>query len=567
MNAKACAVLSLEDQWRVINWDACHDQVKRMQVRIVKATREGRWGRVKALQHLLTRSFSAKALAVKRVTENRGKTTPGVDGVTWSTPEEKAHAVAQLVRHGYQPLPLRRVMIPKSNGKMRPLGIPTMKDRAMQALYLLALQPISEVKSDPYSFGFRPKRSSQDAAAQLRKVFYANPGKCATWALEGDIKACFDNIDHDWLLANVPMDKLVLRKWLKSGFIDSATFHDTEAGTPQGGIISPTLANMALDGIEQLLHQRYWSAAKKQILRKVHLVRYADDFIVTGDSKELLEDEIKPMIAEFLAARGMTLSQEKTKVTHVREGFDFLGWNFRMYPDPNRASGEVFLVKPSRKSMNSLVAKVREILRTSMSSTWEETLDRLNPVLRGWAMYHRYQNSKDVLARMDYVVWWMIWRWIKKRHAQKSGGWKFAKYTVWFDTNRRLGCIAQDRYGRRTHKLLVQMAGIEVKKYIQIQRDANPFDPSWAEYFLLRSTKLMTATLYGQPLRLWRRQKGICPNCLQLIDEDSIWDSHHILSREHGGENGDENRVLVHTNCHRQVHSRKYDKAQIVSPV
>lgn len=232
MDAEACAILSMDDRWRNINWDACHDQVRRMQTRIVKATKEGKWGRVKSLQHLLTRSFSAKALAVKRVTENRGKNTPGVDGATWNTPEEKSRAIRSLERHGYRPLPLRRVMIPKSNGKMRPLGIPTITDRAMQALFLQALQPVSEVKSDPYSFGFRPKRSSQDAAAQLRKVFYANPGKCATWALEGDIKACFDNIDHNWLLANVPIDTLVLRKWLKAGFMDSGTFHETEAGTP-----------------------------------------------------------------------------------------------------------------------------------------------------------------------------------------------------------------------------------------------------------------------------------------------------------------------------------------------
>lgn len=324
---------------------------------------------------------------------------------------------------------------------------------------------------------------------------------------------------------------------------------------------------MALDGIEQLLHKKYWSAAKKQILRKVHSVRYADDFIITGDSKELLENEIKPMIAEFLATRGMTLSEEKTKVTHVREGFDFLGWNFRMYSDPNRANGEIFLVKPSRKSMSSLVAKVREILRTSMSSTWEDTLDRLNPVLRGWAMYHRYQNSKQVLSRMDYVVWWMIWRWIKKRHAQKTAGWKFAKYTILFEGSRRLGCIARDRYDRKTHKPLVQMAGIEVKMYTQVRKEANPFDPEFAEYFLLRSMKLMKATLYGQPLRLWLRQNGSCPNCNQLIDEDAPWDSHHVVSRQNGGGNSDENRILVHTNCHRQVHSLQHGIDELVSEV
>ena len=210
----------------------------------VKATQEGRWNRVKALQWLLTHSWSGKAIAVKRVTENQGKRTPGVDKATWSTPEAKLQAMLSLRRRGYQPLPLRRVFIPKSNGKLRPLGIPTMKDRAMQALYLLALEPVSETLADNNSFGFRPERSTADAKQQCHTIL--SRALSPQWILEGDIKGCFDNISHKWILKNVPTDKMILQKWLKAGYVYEGKLFPTKAGTPQGGIISPTLANMTL---------------------------------------------------------------------------------------------------------------------------------------------------------------------------------------------------------------------------------------------------------------------------------------------------------------------------------
>lgn len=273
--------------WRDTNWSACHRRVRSLQVRIVKAWQEGRRRKAKALQRMLTRSLSGKALAVKRVTENQGKRTPGVDGETWSTPDSKSKAVLSLRRRRYQPRPLRRVYIPKRNGRMRPLGIPTMRDRAMQALYLLALEPIAECTADRNSFGFRPKRSAADAIAQCFIDFERDDR--APWILEADIKGCFDNISHDWLIARVHMDSAVLRKWLKAGFIEDRTLWPTEAGTPQGGIISPVLANMTLDGLEAELRRRFEQPAK------VNVVRYADDFIITGRSKELLENEVKPV--------------------------------------------------------------------------------------------------------------------------------------------------------------------------------------------------------------------------------------------------------------------------------
>jgi RNA-directed DNA polymerase len=298
-------------EWDHINWPLAHDHVRRLQTRIAQATRNEDWRRVKALQRFLVNSFSAKALAVKRVSENDGKRTPGVDGETWSTPEAKSRAIQRLDNRGLRPQPLRRVYIPKRGGhKMRPLGIPTMMIRAQQALHLQGLEPVAETQADPHSYGFRRCRGTQDA---IERVFNLLSRKdSAPWILEGDIKGCFDNFRHGWLESHIPMNKKVLTGWLKAGYVESGKLFPTEAGTPQGGIASPTIANIALDGLEAVLAERFGSTLAALKRSRVRLVRYCDDFIITGSSKELLENEVKPRVEAFLAERGLELSKEKT---------------------------------------------------------------------------------------------------------------------------------------------------------------------------------------------------------------------------------------------------------------
>src|SRR5271168_3048198 len=414
--------------WHSINWKKVYRTVRRLQARIVKAVREGRWGKVQALVYLLTHSFSGRALAILRVVSNSGAKTPGVDGVLWNTPEAKSAAFGTLRRHGYQPQPLRRVYIPKSNGKRRALGIPTMRDRAMQALYLLGLDPIAESQADGHSYGFRLERRCADALDQVHRVLSNRHGP--QWILEGDIKACFDRISHEWLLTHIPMDQQVLRRWLKAGFLEKHAWFATTDGTPQGGIISPALANWTLDGLQRLLAERFVETPKGPRKYKVHLVRYADDFIITGTSKELLRDQVQPLVAHFLSERGLELSHEKTSITQVDDGFDFLGQTLRRY-------GTKFLLKPSRKNVRTFLAKIGDVIQHEGGHlSAGQLIERLNPKIRGWALYHRHASSAHTFARVDDVIFHKLWRWARRRHRGRSSTWVKRKYFTGSDDDR-----------------------------------------------------------------------------------------------------------------------------------
>lgn len=542
--ARACALPGLT--WDVIPWDSVLRQVRRLQARIVKAIQEGRHNKAKALQWLLTHSFSGKALAVKRVTENQGKNTPGVDKVTWKTPEEKTHAIASLKRRNYSPLPLRRVLIPKKNSqKTRPLGIPAMKCRAMQALHLLALEPIAETTADLHSYGFRAERSTADAGEQCFNVLSAK--SCAEWVLEADIQGCFDNISHAWMLAKIPTDKAILKQWLKAGFVYQNELFSTDAGTPQGGIISPVLANMTLDGLEAKLAEKFPRA--KHIGLKMNMVRYADDFIITGQTKEWLEMEVKPVVVEFLAERGLILSPEKTKITHISEGFDFLGWNIRKY------NGKL-LMKPSKTNIKAHLEKVRDVIKENRTAQQVNLIRQLNPILRGWANYHSHVVAKETFARNDKRIWSMLWQWAVRRHPNKGARWIKDKYFKTRGTrNWIFTAVDKGKDGAPREHTLLEQSDIPIKRHIKIKALANPHDPAWQSYFESRwGSKLLNSSKGRSKLyRAWRRQEGLCSSCKEPITKLTPWESSYIVKRTEGGTDAASNLRMHHRHCRKKL--------------
>ncbi len=546
--AESTGATSHELDWHRIDWYQVQRNVRRLQARIVKAQQEGKYGKVKALQHLLTHSFSGKALAVRRVTENQGKRTPGIDGVTWDTPGKKALAIPALRQRGYRPHALRRTYIPKANGKMRPLGIPTMHDRAMQALYLLAVQPIAETTADATSYGFRPERCTADALVYLHTVL-SNAQGAPEWVLEGDIASCFDRISHEWLLAHVPMNKRILRQWLKAGYMEKNAFYQTEDGTPQGGIISPVLANLALDGLARLLQTHFPPIRGKN--KMVHLARYADDFVITGVSQAVLEQEVKPLVEGFLSERGLELSPTKTLITKVADGFDFLGQTVRKYPN-----GHV-LTTPSRKSVQTFLAKVRRIIKTNLALDAGNLVLLLNPVIDGWAQYHAFGASSQAFNFTNYAIFRSLWAWIRRRHPRKNARWRKAKYFPAHGTDQwRFSGEVEDEQGQPYRVYLHRATDTRIRRHVPIRKEANPFDPAWEPYFEKRLDVKTERSLMGKRrlIALWVEQGGRCAHCGQKITKLTGWHSHHLVWRSRGGSDAAANRVLVHPTCHNQIH-------------
>lgn len=536
--------------WHSIEWDLVMRNVRATQVRLAKATQKRDWRRVKSLQRSLIHSFSGRALAVRRVTENQGKRTSGVDRELWDSPSLKWEAIGRLKnRRGYTPLPQRRVYIPKANGKERPLGIPTMTDRATQALYLLALEPVIESTSDPNSYGFRPGRSTHDAMSQL---FVSLSQKAsAGWVLEADIEGFFDHINHDWMLSNVPMDKEVLRKWLKAGVVHKGHFTPTTEGTPQGGVISPSLANCVLNGLETGLaaHLNARFGTRKARQAKVHVVRYADDFVITGISKELLEQEVRPWVVAFLAQRGLRLSPEKTCVTHMDRGFDFLGWNFRKY------NGKL-LIKPSKKNVQTLYRKVSEIVKTHLSTRQEDLIAILNPILRGWARYHQPVVAKATFSRVDYLIYWRLVRWTRRRHPKKSPSWCTQRY--WKVTGTRTEFATNiGTQDDPNMKRLARLSDTVIERHEKVKGDFNPYDPVYEQYGeTLRLKRMAKSLRYRlETSSLYASQDGRCALCAHQLDHEGGWHDHHIVYKVNGGSDALSNRVLLHPVCHQQLHA------------
>ena len=529
--------VQLEHQWKSIDWKKAEAEVSRLQARIAKATQEKKWNTVKRLQYLLSHSYYAKALAVRKVTTNKGKHTPGIDKELWNTPAVKMRNVLILTDKGYKAKPLRRVFIEKpGKKKKRPLGIPCMYDRAMQALYALALDPVSETTADEKSFGFRRGRSAQDACEY---IFTALSRRTSPeWVLEGDIKGCFDHISHDWLIDHIPMDKSVLKQFLKAGFVFQNELFPTDEGTPQGGVISPILANMALDGMQKVLSDRFHTNRLGKIdlrfknAHKVNLVRYADDFIVTAATKEIAE-EAKEIIRGFLCTRGLELSEEKTLITHVDDGFDMLGWTFRRFK-------EKLIVKPSKKSVKALNASLHNtVLERGKAWRQEDLIRVLNRQLRGWANYHQSVCAKDAFSRTDHILYEILWRWAKRRHPKKNRKWITANY--WYSKGLRNWVFSTK------NAELIRLGEVPIIRHTKVRMSANPYLDS--EYFIQRKIQNGMKRLSGRFKKIWRNQNGCCYHCgqpMEISDEREIF---YKIPKSMGGKDDVPNMAYVHKYC------------------
>lgn len=521
----------LEKQWNLMDWKKAESEVKRLQTRIAKATAEQKYNTVKRLQYLLTHSMYAKLLAVKKVTTNQGKRTAGVDKVLWKTSAEKMAATYSLTDKRYQAKPLKRVYIEKKGSdKKRPLGIPTMYDRAMQALYALALDPVAETTADRRSFGFRKGRCCQDACEHIFQLMSTK--KSPKWVLEGDIKGCFDTISHDWLIEHIPMDKSVLKQFLRAGFVYKKQLFPTEDGTPQGGIISPILANMTLDGMEQLLADNFHQTQKDTFRSKVNFIRYADDFVITASSAELAL-QAKALIQPFLQTRGLKLSEEKTLITNIDDGFDMLGWNFRKYK-------EKLIIKPSGKSVKNLKQTLHEVI-LEKGHAWkqENLIAKLNPILTGWGNYHQSVCAGQIFSDIDHTLFHMLWRWSRRRHPNKSRRWIVQKY--WHTKGNRHWVFCTDR------KELKEVKHVSIVRHIKIRSTANPYlEP---EYFEKRKFENGMRRLSGKFKVVWKKLSGICPLCGESIDLAEKRKIRFKTPRIKGGTDSVDNMVYVHKDC------------------
>lgn len=433
------------NKWQSFNWHKASRSLEKTQARIVKAYAEGNTEKIAALQKLITFSFNSAAIAVKNTAESKGSKTAGVDDKHWNDDNEKYKAVFMLREKPYKHQPYKRIYIKKPNGGIRPLSIPTLQDRAKQALCRYALEPLAECTADKNSFGFRTGRRTHDALAECIKVLEGR----AVWIMECDIERCFDNLDHRWLLKYIPIDQQTLHQILTCGYVDKKSNVKRiwpTTGASQGGPLSPVLCNMALDGLYEELKQHYSGA---------ELIRYADDFVVTSSKYESMA-KVLPVIEGFLRKRGLLLAREKTFITHVSKGFDFLGCTITKNDD-------VITIRPSEKSVKRIITKLEKKLLSSANARLETLAEDLNALLRGWANYFQYYDSMSIYKYIDDTLLKMLY----------------------------LHNISPDIYN-----YLYRTESTTLKNYEQVKHEANPFDPAWQQYFEARAN--LDNTEYGE---------------------------------------------------------------------
>jgi RNA-directed DNA polymerase len=495
--------------WRQIDWRQAERNVRRLRQRIFTASKAGDLQKVRRLQALMLRSRSNALVSVRRVTErNAGRLTAGVDGEVVLTPRAKAELVSRIQhpREPFKALPVRRVYIPKPGSKkQRPLGIPVLIDRCHQARVLNALEPEWEARFEPKSYGFRPGRGCHDAIAAIYQVAKGKSPR-RLWVLDADLAGAFDRIGHDHLmrmLGSFPARGMI-RQWLKAGVVENGRLSRTEEGTPQGGVISPVLLNIALHGMETAAGARYGADGYARKGSPV-LIRYADDFVVHCHSKqEALE--VKARLAAWLAPRGLTFNDDKTRVVSLSEGYDFLGFNVRRYRQKP-------LIKPGQLAVRRIRRRLRDELRSMRGSNAQAVIKRLNPIIRGWAAYYRTQVSAVAFGKLDHYLWRLTWKWATFSHANKPTSWVIARYFGKFNKAR------QDRWvfgDRSSGAFMHRFAWTNIVRHPIVKHAASPDDPALVDYWAWRRRK---ATLPINRTALWlhRQQNGRCAICKTML--------------------------------------------------
>jgi RNA-directed DNA polymerase len=543
-----------QTDWDAVNWRKTNRLVRNLRQRIFRATRANDLRRVRSLQKLMLRSYSNTLMSVRRVTQvNAGKYTPGVDKVVVKTPATRGRLVDQLSTcQPWRSKPVRRVYIPKSNGKRRPLGIPTVLVRCLQARAKNALEPFWEAKFEGSSYGFRPGRNCHDAIAKI--FILASPHRRKKWVVDADIKGAFDNIDHDFLLrtlGDVPGKELI-KQWLKAGVMEDGVYHDTTAGVPQGGVISPLLMNIALHGMEAALG--ITRDAKGQTRAKRALVRYADDFVVFCESKEDALEVRDKILPPWLEERGLSLSEEKTRIVHLTEGFDFLGFNIRHYEKTKTArSGYKLFIKPSKKAVQEKCRELRDTWFALRGHGIKEVLGRLNPIIRGWANYHRVAVATRTFAKMDVWMHRRAVRHVKRMHPNKSRQWQDNRYWGKLNKDRDDNWVFGDK---QTGRYLLKFNWFRIERHTLVRGTASPDDPSLKDYWWSRK-KVNLRHLSDSDMKLVETQDYSCPICgMDLINGEELH-RHHRVPKGEGGSDSYSNRELVHLYCHQQTHARR----------